>query len=97
MRQRYATRNVPILSDLKEEAITRVSLFAAFKTYRHGETIYAQDSPPEAFYIVLDGEVKVSVKAAYTAAQAAVGGLARGNPKQVWKQTLDTIPPNPKL
>jgi len=49
----------PVFRKLTDADRATVARAASVRTYRKGETIFEQDSPPEAFYTIAAGRVKI--------------------------------------
>lgn len=57
--ERYRALRVPFFADMGEEHIQRASELSSLVHLQPGEIICRQGEPGEAFYVVLDGEVRV--------------------------------------
>lgn len=53
--------NVEIFNDLNAAQIESIHTIATTKEYEPGETIFAENSPSDEFYIVLEGAVEIRI------------------------------------
>jgi len=53
-------KQCPLFADLPPQVLISLSELTTIRSYRVGETIFLQSEPVEGFYIIMEGEIKVS-------------------------------------
>ena len=72
-------RRVPLLAALRVEHLQMLAKLATIKTFSKGETIIQQGEPGTGLFVILDGEVEVTVKPKSSAAEIKVTTLSKGD------------------
>lgn len=72
-----ALRNTALFSGLNDETLAKLLKHARINTHARGEMLFLQNEPVEAFYVVLDGWVKI-FRTTPSGDEAVIGVFHRG-------------------
>lgn len=51
---------VPLFEGLSPEHLAKIAALATTRRYRHGEVLFEEGTPGDAFYVLLEGNVRIS-------------------------------------